>query len=124
MRLEIHWNPGKTETFIKYFGLKASQCLEARRVLPQAKLGIKVPGCDSIIHAVGDYKHLGIIKQANGSDILDASHRCKSALGAYAPLAMKIFGSPHVSDSLKEIFSWSLVLSRLLFMSVPPPLGR
>eukprot|EP00973_Karenia_brevis_P002289 307810-Karenia_brevis.AAC.1 len=38
----------------------------------------------------------------------------KSALAAYMPLAIKIFGSPHVCDWLKQSSLWSLILSRLL----------
>eukprot|EP00973_Karenia_brevis_P032839 4533990-Karenia_brevis.AAC.1 len=36
-------------------------------------------------------------------------------MGAYSPLAVKIFGSPHIGHHLKLIFKQALVLSTLIF---------
>ena len=59
-----------------------------------------------------------------GAIIEDARLKEQSALGAYMPLASKIFASPMVDVLTKFAFMWSIIMSRLLFnvhVVVPTP---
>ena len=61
------------------------------------------------------YKHLGTKLSLDEVCMQDARHKEKSALGAYSPIAVKIFGSRFVFDWVKLMLMRSLILSRLLF---------
>ena len=115
-RLEINWKPGKTECLLGYRGRRSSARLDARRIGAHGSLAVRVPGeAGMVVSVVDSYKHLGVIVQANGGDLLDGQARFKSAMGAYTPLAMRIFASRVISPAIKFILMWSLVMSRLLF---------
>ena len=60
------------------------------------------------------YKHLGSYIRADGSPAPDVPHRIRSAMSAYAPLAVKVFGSTAVVINVRINLASSLVLARLL----------
>ena len=114
MNLEINWTVGKTEAIVSYRGKKSVQLLEDKRQ-SDGSFAIKVPGTDKLLHMVDQYVHLGGIVCKNKNTMPDAKAKTKSALNAYAPLAMKVFGSTSLDVETKLAFMWSLVMSRLLF---------
>ena len=115
MNLEVNWNPGKTEAILQYRGKGAAECLRARRPSPSAPPRILIPGCSSVLHVVTAYKHLGGEITTAGSLVPLAHGRRKRALAAYSPIAMKVFGSRHISLDLKQWMFTTLVMSRLVF---------
>ena len=94
------------------------QLREARRC-PDGKLRLQVPGRPGLaIDVVDSYVHLGTHACVDGSCFKNASHRCSSAMAAYAPLSSKIFGAESVPIPHKLCFMTTLVMSRLLFFGV------
>ena len=89
--------------------------MNARRLVAGAKPVITVPVNGMQLQIVDLYKHLGGEITVSGSLMPLATSRRKRALAAYAPLAMKVLGSPHLSLDLKQWMFQTLVLSRLLF---------
>ena len=45
----------------------------------------------------------------------DANAKARSAMSAYSPVAIRVFGSHRISQDLKVALFWSLILSKLLF---------
>ena len=85
-------------------------------------LNIPVPQCDMRINVVDRYRHLGTIVMANCNDVPNARLRAKSAKEAYGSLALRNFGSGHISAPLKLSLYMSLVESRNSFsMHIAPP---
>ncbi|CAK0879178.1 unnamed protein product, partial [Prorocentrum cordatum] len=115
LNLEINFQLGKTEAFLKYRGHGAVKHTRARRRAPGGPLCIQLPSTDDVLHVVPLYKHLGCELALSGSLIPLGQSRRKKALAAYAPLAMKLFGSQQVDYSLKCWMFTTLVMSRLLF---------
>ena len=74
--------------------------------------------------AVESYKCSGGIVTIRGDCVIDANLKYHSAMGAYMPLAVKIFGDPWGTDVLKLQFAQSLIHSRFSFNAhsiVPSP---
>ena len=115
MNLEINLSPGKTEAILVYRGKGATECLRARRPTPSEPPRIIVPGSSSALHVVTAYKHLGGEITAAGSLVPLAHGRRKRALAAYSPIAMKVFGSRHLTLDLKQWMFTTVVMSRLVF---------
>ena len=72
-----------------------------------------IPNCSLL--AVEAYKDLGGMITMRGDPVADAKVKHDSAMNAYVPLDVKIFGDENVSDFLKFNFSRTLVHSRLDF---------
>jgi len=68
-----------------------------------------------VLHVVTAYKHLGGIVNIREDPFQECVHRASSAMSAYAPIAVKVFGSNRINISQRLSFMSSLVLSRLLF---------
>ena len=115
LNLTINWKPGKTEAILQYRGQHAAASLRARRPSLGEPPVIAVPSSTDLLHIVSEYKHLGGEITASGSLVPLASGRRKRALAAYAPLAMKIFGSEFLDLGLRQWLFNTLVMSRLLF---------
>jgi hypothetical protein len=114
LQMEINWKPGKTEALLQYRGKNATSHLDSRRY--NGKLMIPVPNSsNAFVNVVMSYKHLGCVTSLSSSDTGDAKHKASSAMQAYSPLAVKLFGSPEIPAGMKLSFMQSLVLSRLLF---------
>ena len=123
MRLDINWNPGKTEAFVRYRGRGATKRLELKR-RPDGSLGVLVPGTTLSVNIVDKYKHLGGCVCSDANVQPEAVARARSATSAYVPIVMKVFGSSGLDVALKLVFLWALVMSRLLFnvhIIVPTP---
>lgn len=123
MWLDIKWKPGKTEAFIRYRGQGATKFLESKR-RPDGSLGFPVPQSSLTVCIVDQYRHLGGVVCCDGNVQPDAVAKTTSAMSAYVPIALKVFGSPAISIALKFVFMASLVMSRLLFnvhIIVPTP---
>ena len=114
--LTINWKPGKTEAMLRYRHKHSAKALDHRR-LPSGKIAIKLPpSCgDNLLNVVDKYKHLGGMVTVTGNMTPETEHRACSALQAFTPLAMRIFGSLYVPTCLKMSFVQTLVYSRLLF---------
>ena len=117
--MSINWKPGKTEAMVIYRGkhaksekcrLATSESTSLFRVFPD-----RAEEDDVQIHVVPEYKHLGSIIAASGSLVPEARQRARSAMNAFAPLAMKVFGSKSVGIQRRITLGWSLVVSRLFF---------
>ena len=115
LRLEINFAAGKTECMLQYRGDGAVRRLDARRIGPNGELLVAVPNSANMIHVVDSYKHLGGMIARDRSGAKDANAKARSAMAAYVPLALRVFGSEKVYFELKLTFLWALVLSRLLF---------
>ena len=104
MHLAINWAPGKTEALLMYRGKHAVRCREQWRQ-PNGKLAIPVPGhpCEAI-SIVGAYKYLGSYLAATGETFRNTQHCVQKASMAYAPLAVKVFGSSLISITHKPAF--------------------
>ena len=89
--------------------------MNARRLAAGAKPVIKVPVNGMQLQIVDLHKHLGGETTTSGSLMPLATSRRKQALAAYAPLAMIVFGSPHLSLDLKQWMFQTLAFSMLLF---------
>jgi hypothetical protein len=114
MRLDINWNPGKTEAFLRYRGKGAVKRLELKR-RADGSLAYPIPGTQMQVNIVDHYKHLGGVVCSDGNVQLDAVVKARSATTAYIPIAGKIFGAAVLGCGLRINFLWSLVMSRLLF---------
>ena len=113
--LRINWDPGKTEAFLVLRGKGAVQ-------LRQKVFGADPPGIDvdlvcgtSRLRLVHTYKHLGSMLSDNGTCDAEAGRRSKSALNAYAPIAVRVLGSKCISLRLRTTLAMALVMSRLLY---------
>ena len=90
---------------------------ERRKLVNDEHCKISLPadaGANSL-RIVRQYVHLGSAIECDGSPTVDVPRRVASATGAYAPIAMKIFGSKRLSAELRLRVAHSLVLSRLLY---------
>ena len=116
LRLEVNWKPGKTECFLRYRGKRSVRRLEARRLGPNGELLVKVPGTTQHITVVPSYKHLGGVVCDDGNLVIDVSCNVRSAMSAFIPIALKVFGSKRISAEVCFSFFWSLVVTRLLFI--------
>jgi len=115
LHMLINWKPGKTEALLKYRGANARKHLENWRG-PDGKLSIPVPDRpDDKLHIVHGYKHLGGYQNIDGDLCKDARHKAETAMAAYTPISVKVFGSHCIGLWLKLLFLSSLVMSRLLF---------
>ena len=117
LHLNINFGPNKTEAILLYRGKFATQCREKLR---RADGALAIP-LDRFGHAgaflriVRCYKHLGTYIDALGVTHGNVIERAKLALGAYSPIAMKVFGSPLISTSYKMCFLKTLVMSKQNF---------
>ena len=107
LHVEINWKPGKTECFLQYRGHGANRRLDARR-MDGNRLAVRVPGSSAAINVVETYKHLGSIIARDASLAQDAVVKVQSALGAYMPISLKVFGSTRIAVTLKFTFLWKL----------------
>ena len=116
MGLTINFAPGKTECMVKFRGRDAQKILNQR--VTSGKLVYNVNGVDGELVAVNivqSYKHLGLVTSFSAADTADARRKARSAMSAYTPLAVRIFGSPSIYLSTKLSLFESLIQSRLLF---------
>jgi hypothetical protein len=113
-RLDINWNPGKTEGLLRLRGKHAAELLDSLRN-SEGNLQIAVPGTANVLHIVTQYKHLGSMTAVDGSSMPYVLSRASSATSAYVPLVGKLFGSKCLYLSLKLNYFQSLILSKLLF---------
>jgi hypothetical protein len=114
---KINWDKGKTECSVVLRG-KGATGLMSKWHHDDGTWHILVPSDDGSmgkLFIVSSYKHLGTIVATDESDVLDAKHKASSAMSAYVPISVKIFGSDVVHFYLKLVFLQSLVLSRLLY---------
>ena len=123
LSLDINWKPGKSECMLRYRGKRAAAKYDKRR--RDGKLWVQVRDLENCyLSVVQCYKHLGGMVTIGSDCVVDANHKYESAMCAYAPLAVKVFGDPSVTDFLKLQFAQSLVHSRLFFNAhiiVPTP---
>ena len=115
MHLEINWSVGKTECLLKYRGHGAVAHRERRRCPEDGRLYLQVPSRPARVHVVDSYKHLGIFTAIGGHGFKDTLHRVASAMSAYAPLSVKVFGSAQIDSAQKVSFMRSLIESKLFF---------
>jgi hypothetical protein len=115
LHLTINWEPGKTEALLCYRGHGAVAAREQWRT-PDGKLKIPVPDSHGkFLNIVEHYKHLGTFCSVRAETYRNTAHRVQSAMSAYGPLSMKIFGNSLISVCHRLSFLRSLVLSRLLY---------
>ena len=115
--MSINWKPGKTEAIIIYRG-KDAKAEKSGLATSETTGHLSIfPGSDNDAQAnvVPQYKHLGSVITASGSLVPEARQRMQSAMNAFAPLAMEIFGSKAVGIQRRILLGWSLVVSRLFF---------
>ena len=117
LHLEINFSKGKTEAILLFRGKQATSCREQWRqrngelAIPLDKYGHD----GKQLRIVRQYKHLGTVVDAFGVAHANSIERSKAALAAFAPIAMKVFGSELIDQAYKMSFLHSLVLSRQHF---------
>ena len=117
LHLEINFGPNKTLAILLFLGKQATLCREKLR-RPDGTLAIALekfghPG--EWLRIVRSYRHLGTYIDALGVTHGNVIERSKLALGAYAPIAMKVFGSSLIATAFKLCFLRSMVLSKQHF---------
>ena len=112
-RLEINWDPGKTEALLVLRGSKACQVLQLFR--KDGRLQYFVPLAKRWLNIVDSYKHLGLIVSSRRGSMPYASSRCSTAMASYSPIARRIVGARSIGLWLKLVFLRSLILSTLTF---------
>jgi hypothetical protein len=111
----VNWDPGKTEAFLSLRG-KRSVVLKSE-VWAAEVPGISIdPKCGAErLRLVHEYKHLGSSLADDGNNNVEAIRRSRSGLSAYAPIAIKVFGSKSISIRLRIELAATLIFSRLLY---------
>ena len=112
--MQINWRHGKSEALLRYRGKHATSCLNARRHGDC----IRIPVCpedDQYLSVVTEYKHLGGVIASDALILPEVRQRTSSAMAAYGPIAMKVFGPTAIQEHLKLHFVRALILSRLLY---------
>ena len=127
--LNINWKRTKTEAILELRGPKA-QKIKAAIAAPSGEKGIVNGGyrcrhptksavCtpEAPVHVciVREYKHLGAIVEQGGGLVKEARNRESAALGAFAPLASRLFGAKAIGRTRRVNLAKSLVISRLLY---------
>ena len=112
-KFAINWDRGKTEAFIALRGKHASSVYSTMR--QGDKFGIGLDDNAVFLHVVSKYKHLGSETDAKGSNMPYVKHRASSAMAAYAPISVRVFGCCMLELHLRKSLCASLILSRLLF---------
>jgi hypothetical protein len=70
LALEINWNPGETEGFLRFRGKRSTE--QCNRV--DGRLHIPVPGCNGkFLHIVDKHRHVGTVIASDGNVLRDAS---------------------------------------------------
>ena len=111
-KMSINWNKGKTEAFCKVRGKRAGEF--KAKLIHECGYGIKMDD-GAFLHIVENYRHLGCVTCADASSFMYAKHRASSALSAYTPLAVRMFGNPAISVPLRRLLCDCLILSRATF---------
>ena len=105
---------GKTEAFVSFRG---KQSAEFERQL--ATKGHKIeldPACGaSELRLVKLYKHLGSMLDDSMRHHPDVEVRIQRAMGAYAPIASKVFGAREIARQVRLRLFFALVVSRLVY---------
>ena len=112
--LDINWNRGKSEAVVALRGKHAVEVRE-RWMQKDGSLGIFIPRANKTLRITDSYKHLGTYISSHGETRRNITHRVQSAMAAYSPIAVKVFGSELLHQNSKMAFLRSLVLSRLTF---------
>jgi hypothetical protein len=68
-----------------------------------------------VLRVVESYKHLGTRVDNSGMNVGNILSHCRNALSAFAPLALKVYGSELIAVQYRLLFFLTLVISRLLF---------
>ena len=111
--LNINFKQGKTELCVNFQGSSRSKS-KFRAEIQEHLNTFPLPphaSADSV-HVVSQYKHLG--------SLIDNDHRCNadtlarvhSAMSAYSPVAITVFGNPQFSTQVRVMLARSLVFSR------------
>jgi hypothetical protein len=110
--LTINWSKGKTEAILLYRGRDARIHWRLR----QTPDGPVIAGPDGLkLHVVTSYKHVGSTVVGTANYTVEARARAKSALSTWCKLAVRVFGSKRLSQTIKLQLADSLVFSRLFF---------
>ena len=94
--MSLNWSKGKSEAIVVYRG-KNARLMSSQLEQEDGSRSLCVRSLGKKLNIVDSYKHVGSVVQSAGLLIKDAKHRASSALSAYAPLAMRVFGSNSIS---------------------------
>ena len=110
----INWKPGKVQCTIRVRGRRSGVVF--RELCCNGGRQIAVPGTSPVVHLqnVKRYKRLGCFIQDKESLDSDALHKSRTALGAYSPIAYRVFGSGACCAWLKFQLMDQLINSSLL----------
>ena len=111
---KINWNPGKTECFLVLRG-KGSAAKYREIAANNSQIIFSSSSDVPALRVVQVYKHLGSILEKSGAAAPDVPHRVTSAMSAYVPLALKVFGAARIARSVRLHLFFSLVVSRLIY---------
>ena len=113
--LVLNFSPGKSEAFLVFRGKNAAKYTKKYTVQQKCRI-LLPPGANAeYLRVVQQYKHLGSIISADGTCTFDIARRTASAMTAYAPIAVSVFGSMSISRNTRLNLFRSLVISRLLY---------
>ena len=109
--LELNMKAGKTECILS---LRGRGTAEAQRQLARDGKQIILPTKYAKLRIVQSYYHLGIILTKTGCITPEIAKRCKAMLGAYLPIAHRVFASKEICRSTKLQLAHAL-LDGILF---------
>ena len=122
---QVNFSKGKTEAIValRGKGAKAARTALATSVGNDGAKILSISSCPPsppwtiALRIVDQYRHLGSIVTPDGNLTPEALARASSAMAAYGPLAVKVFGSLSIAKHRKIALAWSLCMSRL-FLNV------
>ena len=112
--LDINFKQGKTELFVNFQGSSRSKS-KFRAEIQDHQNTFPLPpraSADSV-HVVSQYEHLGSLIDNDHRGNADTLARVHSAMSAYSPIAISVFGNPQFSTQVRLMLARSLVFSRL-----------
>ena len=111
--LKPNLKAGKTEIALYLKGKNARKTLAELYVAEEKRHYIEVPDGSHRVRVVRRYKHLGTIRDVNGSNVPDARKKASACLQAYLPIAHRILGNQRIKLQTRHSLATSLCFSRL-----------
>ena len=113
--LECNLAAGKTEVTLSLVGKGARKAKAQLFDATVKRHFLATPDGHRRIGVVREYKHVGTVRTASGSNIPDARAKASKCLAAYYPLAHRIFGNAGIATSTRLSLAHSLCFSRLFY---------
>ena len=108
----INFNEGKTEAFLQFRG-KTAVAFKKGLHANGNRIPLPDPAGARSLRVVREYKHLGSMLCDDGGSNEDVHRRTRSAMTAYSPIAVRVFGNSELPRETRLALARSLIFSRL-----------